>query len=197
MKQHPEVEQAMTYQTQIIASTTLLYKYYGGMKVLESYYRSKMYDTLSEQYGDDIQEKLDQYGELKLTDPAAAKSFWRSHPELSDYLDAKSTLQDKINRIIVALASKLPEESNVQTRADFEPKGATQTQLAENINEPQMTWQEWQKVLSEPMQRLLISYFQGEELPSAAMSELDYLASQYGYSSGDALLRTIGLTMTP
>ena len=154
-----------------------------------------MYDTLKTEFGEDIQQKMDAYGEMKLTDPAGAKAFWKAN-NLSAYLDRKDELQAKANRMIVELASKLPEESNVLTRADFVPKGATQTAMAEQYQQPQMTWPDWQTVLSEPMQRLIVSFFSGEELPSAAQSELDYLAGQYGYSSGDALLRAIGVSLT-
>jgi hypothetical protein len=195
---HPAVGEALDFQTKMIAGTPMLYKYYGGIQKLESYYRTEMYDILKEKYGSDIVEIVNEYYDLKVTDAAGAKSFYKSHPEISAYFDMKDVLQNKINQIVVKLADKLPERPAIAVRSDFEPKGATQNQLAEGVAaQSEKTWEEWSTQLTEPVQRIIIQYFQtGEPLSSAVNSELDYLASIYGYKSGDALLQTLGLALS-
>jgi cyanate lyase len=195
---HNQVGEALDFQTKMIAGTPMLYKYYGGIQKLESYYRTEMYDILKEKYGSDIVEIVQQYYDLKSFEPDKAKAFYRSHPQISAYFDMKDTLQNKINLIVVKLADKLPERPAISVRSDFEPVGATQNQLAEGVAaQSEKTWEEWSTQLEEPMQRIIIQYFQeGKPLSSAINSELDYLAGIYGYKSGDALLQTLGLALS-
>lgn len=196
IEKHPEVAEYFDLKNQIVAQTPSLYEYYGSLDTISAYFRSKMRNELFEKVGADIYDKFAEYDRLNMTDPTAAKAYKKAHPELAQYSTYSNAYQKQVNQSIVKFASFLPEKPNVMFREDYEATSETQKQLAEGMNQPAMTWEQWQSELSEPLQRLIIDYFtNGEELPYAANQNLDYLSSQYGFYDSDAMLQAIGLSL--
>lgn len=197
MAQNPDIQQAFDAKTAYISRNPMLYKYYGSIEKIERMYESNMYTYLDQKYGADIGAKWDEYFYLKIADPKAATAYYKKHPELKQYSQEKAKLQDQVIRALARFENRVPENPSPDFRQDFTPTNATQQQfLEQNQAQPQMTWEQWQQVLSEPMQRLVYAYFmEGNELPSAAASQLDYDARQYGFEDGDAMLQAIGSSL--
>jgi hypothetical protein len=200
-QQNPDVRQALDMQTEMIINNPTLYKYYGGIDTLDRYYTGKMYAALEAKLGTDIHEKITMYNDLKVADAQngtkTAKAYYNAHPELSQYYDLKAALADEIDRRVSAIAKRLPNPPTIPIRSDFVPQGQNQEELLGSAQpEPTMSWAQWQRVLTEPMQELLIEYYQGQPLPSAARSQLQYIMSDYGFSSIDQMLQAIG-TVAP
>jgi hypothetical protein len=193
---HPEVVGYFDLKNQIVAQTPSLYEYYGSLDTISAYFRSRMRSELFEKVGVDIYDKFAELDRLNMTDPTAAKAYKKAHPELAEYSTFSKAYQEQVNQSIVKFASYLPERPNIMFQEDYAPTSETQEQLLEGMNQPAMTWQEWQQVLSEPLQRLIVDYFQnGEELPYAAEQNLEYLSGQYGYYDADEMLQVIGLSL--
>lgn len=190
---HPEVEQALTTKNQMILTSPILNKYYGGISVLEQYYNNQMYDKLIKQYGADIFDKWDEYDTLQMQDAKAAKAYKKAHPELDAYTKSRKNYKNSILRIIADLGSKLPEEPQIPLRKDTLPGSNRQQEISDYVQpEQQMTWGDWQKVLSEPMQELILDYWtSGEKLPSAVTYKLDSLARDLDMYDGEEVLQMI------
>jgi hypothetical protein len=96
LDQHPEVSQAMTFQTDYITKNALLSKYYGGLDTLERYWRNEMYADLNKKFPK-IQAVRDQYNALKIQDEAATAAYLQKHPELVQYAAAKDKLDQQLS----------------------------------------------------------------------------------------------------
>lgn len=184
---HPEIGEAIQFQDEMIVNNSLLMKYYGGLDKLEKYYTGKMYDTLAERHGENIMILESFYFDLP---PDQRKQFLGENPQLKDYWQDKSEIKEENFRHIVQFGSFLQEPS-METYAD--PQNPTQEDLYNLANpQPAMSFGEWQQVMGEPMTELVLDYYQdGEELPAYAEKNLDYLAGQYGYESGQDMLRDV------
>ena len=194
---HPEVKQAFDYKNQYVLTTPVLNKYYGGISVLEQYYTSQMYAELEKQYGDDIQAKWDEYDVLQLQNSAAARAYKKQHPELAEYTKTKNALRESMMRIIADLGSNFPDSPQVPLRTDITNPSQRQEDII-NASQPQeqLRWSDWQMLLSDPMQQLILDYWTtGEALPSSANYQLDYIASQIGMYDGDEVLQNIGIAI--
>lgn len=197
MDAHPEIAAAFDFKNQATTTDPLLYRYYGGIDKLEKFYRGQMYAALDEKYGKDISQKWDEYYALQLSDPKGAKTYYKQHPELAAYSKDKSAWNKLIGKQSARVAAMMPDGPAVQVRSDFAPQSATQEALAAAGQPEQVVpWNEWQQVLSEPLQRVVLDYFVNDEkLSSAATRQLDYLAKQYGYKDGDELLNALGVSI--
>ena len=178
-------------QNQVVISNPLLNEYYGGFDVVERFYTNKMYDRLEGRYGN-IQAVFDEYYELQIKDALygtkEARAYKKAHPEMTEYSKEKSGLQTQLNRFLAGY--QLPETMLPVARLDFAPRTPSQASLA-SLGQAQavISWEQWQQVLSPAMQSLIRDYYRnGDDLPSAAEKQLDYIAGQFGMSGDDALL---------
>jgi len=191
LQANPAVEQALDMQNQVVISNPLLNEYYGGFDVVERFYTNKMYDRLEGRYGN-IQAVFDEYYELQIKDALygtkEARAYKKAHPEMTEYSKEKSGLQTQLNRFLAGY--QLPETMLPVARLDFAPRTPSQASLA-SLGQAQavISWEQWQQVLSPAMQSLIRDYYRnGDDLPSAAEKQLDYIAGQFGMSGDDALL---------
>jgi hypothetical protein len=195
---HPEVEAALDWKTSVVATDPILYEMYGSIKTLESYYVGNMYAALESKYGNNIMDIYSEYQRLKAEEPDLVKSYKNSHPEIEAFLDARADMYDNLNRSIVNMANRLPDRPMVPVRPDFIPEGDSQKDLYNQVQpEQRASWQDFQQILSPQMQSMVVEYWQyGENLTSAAESRLNYLAGQYGFADGDAMMQEIGLALS-
>lgn len=184
---HPEIGEALQFQNEMIVNNPLLMKYYGGLDKLERYYTGKMYDTLTEKYGENITILESFYYDLP---PDQRKDFLGQNPQLKGYWTDKAEIKEENFRNIIKFGTFLKEPS-VETYAD--PQNPTQEDLYNLANpQPSMSFGEWQQALGEPMTELIMDYYEnGDELPAYAEKNLDYLAGQYGYESGQDMLQDV------
>lgn len=189
----PEVYDALNYKKQTIAFDPMLYKYYGSIETIDSYWDGVVRQKLYDEFGEDIAQKWDQYYTLKLTDSKAASQYMKAHPELKQYSARKTELSTQANQQFVNMAQYLPDRPQVDIREDFVPESPAQQLLADAVNPPSdiPTWSQWQEVLNDPMQEYVIQYWQTGEMPAVARSELEYLT---GMDFNQAI-RLVGLSL--
>jgi hypothetical protein len=199
---HPELDEARQLENEFIVNNPLMYSLYGGIQTLESYYSGKVYDRLEEQFGD-LQPIFDEYYELQLTDPKAAKRFKRSHPEMDAYNKQKNGLQQDSLASLLKFADKLPDGPELDIREDFYEGNPTQEGIA-NYAQPQSlpSPEEFQQALGTPLMSIVSQYYADltndsskARLPYQAEKELSYRASKLGYGDGNDLLRDVLLSL--
>lgn len=194
LEMNPEVSDALDDQTAYISNNPQLMKYYGGIDTLERYYTGKMYDQLEAKFGDNITDV--ESGYFNIYDKAERKAYLRANPQLKAYWDEKDKLKEYNLRQVVQFGNNLPEPKP-ELRSDAEPANPTQEEL-EKFAQPEqkMSFDQWQGVIGESASSLILDYYySGEELPKALTSNLNYMADQYGYESGNDLLREILMSL--
>jgi hypothetical protein len=122
---------------------------------------------------------------FKLDEGAARRSYLSANPMLKAYWDWR---RDYLYRNPDVATWLVDDEASLPTyssASEYEQIKAQQMNL---------TWPEWQTILSPSLQQLVMAHFQGgENLPEAAMQYLEMLAKQYNITGGgDALLALIG-----
>ena len=193
----PEVKEAMDAQTAYIANTPILSSYYGGLQITTRFYENQMYDQLEQEFGADIQEKMEQYYALKDNlQTAEAKAFYNAN-NLRAYEARKKELRAGVEEQIMAAASQIPEADGYGVRPEFSPESGTQQdmyQLATTDQQQQQAQQIFEG-LSPAAQELVQDYLQtGDKLPSAVTRQIEYLAEKFGLSQYEAL-RIMGLEL--
>ncbi|MCP4143061.1 MAG: hypothetical protein GY755_22685 [Chloroflexi bacterium] len=192
---NPDVEDALNAQSSGVAEDALLLDYYGSISSLERYHKSKISEALGIEFGEDIKEKWDMYYALRLVDTKKASQFKKEHPEMKAYSEKKANLEEFVIRSLVGMGDKLPQGQEPSIREDFVPESATQEELLGTVEAPQITWQEWQSVLSPPMQNMIKSYWEeGEDLDYYVRRQLEFDAKQFGMSADEALI-SIGISL--
>jgi hypothetical protein len=191
---HPEVTDALAWQTEQVVNDELLYEFYGGISSLEKFTRNKMYDQLEAKFGNDIGDKFNTYYDMQITDPAGAKSFYRMHPELKAYNEAKKILEQQALRQVVEFGSKLPDTPKPELTGNA-PQSVGQENVQNYATQQTPSFDYWQQELPE-VSTIIQNYWSGNEpLPYAVTKNLDRMASQYGYDSGEDLLTAILVSM--
>jgi hypothetical protein len=188
LKQYPEVADAMDFRTDTIMADDLLKKYYGSLETVRSYLRSQMFDVIEKRVGTDIGDKWNEYFDLKLIDEKRARAYYKAHPELGKYIELRDGYDALIARELTSLEKYLPDKPYPLMRTDL-PESLSvgqqdvmdvlgQTGLPEAYN---YTLQDWQEIMPRPLQGLLEDYyFRGEDLPEAAVTALERVASPLG-----------------
>lgn len=193
LEMHPEVSAAMDARTAYIVNTPQLMKFYGGIDTLERYYMGKMYDKLEAEFGADITKIESAYfGKYNKADKRA---YLHEHPELKPYWDRKTDYKEENLRQIIQFGDNLPAP-DLQTTGN-EPENPVQEELQQFAQPPPApTFEEWQQVIGESMSELIQEYWYDDKaLPKQVKSSLDYIAGQYGYSSGDDMLQAILMSL--
>lgn len=190
---HPEVSAALDTQTRLTVGNPLLYKYYGSLDTLQSYYNGEVRKELEAKYGQGIYEVY--YAYLDAPTKEEKKAIMAKVPQLKQFMKDKSKMKDPVNRAIVEMASRLPDRPTVEYRQDLTSPTTAQQNLINTLNvpavDPQMLWANTSPALAE----LIYSYWlAGDELPYAARSNLDYIAEQFGIS-GDEALQIMGISL--
>jgi hypothetical protein len=190
---HPEVADALDAQTAYIANNPQLIKYYGGIDTIERFYTAQMYDKLEKKYGDDITNIEATY--FDIFDKADKKAYLAAHPQLKGYWDEKKALKEDNTRQVVRFGDNLPQAELQVTK--FEPENPTQQKLQDFAQPaPKVSFEEWQGVIGNPMSELIQDYWYNDTaLPKEVTKNLDYMASQYGYKDGDAMLKEILMSL--
>jgi hypothetical protein len=201
MEKFPEVSEAMNYQNELIINQPILSKYYGGIDTVNRYWISVMYDMLRNELGGDVMLDWQVYYQKQQEDAVygtkTAAEFKRDHPVMQQYTDRKKELQAWVNQQVMRVSAMLPPGPTFTLRPDMNTQAIGSQELLTAITpKPTMTWKQWQGILSEPMQRLILNSIQtGEPLEYVAQTQLDYMASQYGFQSGNEMFQAIGLSL--
>jgi hypothetical protein len=129
-------------------------------------------------------DEQDEY--FKLTAGKPRSAYLSAHPDLKAYWDWR---RDYLYRN-PDVATYLVDTKTGATLPTYPSAGAYEQAKAA---QPNLTWQEWQTVLSPSLQQTLVDHFQsGDALPLAAQQYLDVLATQYNITGGgQALLQLI------
>lgn len=207
LKQLYPIQEALNMKRAYIANNPELYKYYGSLDTLESYYYSKARADLTKRFGEDIYDLSAQYyflkdnyafsgkpedkatfEQFKKANEAKLKKFWASQDEYDAWVD----------KAVVTIGSKMPEKQPLELRANAMPT-ETQKYLAQQINAPQGV--QAQEILAHKQMRpeiveLVQLYISGQgELPSVATRRLDYIARDLGITVAE-LLQILGVYFT-
>jgi hypothetical protein len=197
LEKHPDVEQYMNWRSERIINSPLLSAYYGGASMVENYQKSRMYADIEQKVGKDIFDIIDQYNDLKTYGtPADVKAFNRQYKaRINQYYDLKDEWQLTIDQQVAQLGASLPEGQGVSIREDIRGLGAEQ--LAGALQGPeQPSYEEFQAQIPEHVLSLVEDYItQGERLPESAEKQLDRLANELGYESGQDLIQAIGISL--
>jgi hypothetical protein len=197
LEKHPDVESYMNWRSERIINSPLLSAYYGGASMVENYQKSRMYADIEQKVGKDIFDIIDQYNDLKTYGTAAeVKAFNRQYKaRINQYYDLKDEWQFTIDQQVAQLGASLPEGQGVQIREDIRGLGAEQ--LAGALQGPeQPSYEEFQAQIPEHVLSLVEDYItQGERLPESAEKQLDRLANELGYETGQDLIQAIGISL--
>lgn len=206
---YPNIEDALDWRGEAILRNPLLYDYYGGIDFYEQYYTGKIYDQIENQLGEGIWDTWDEYFRIKEEDQArydalqAAgastrgflwryRAYWSAHPELQRYTDLKERYMADLYTNMAELGDYLQAggDDTISLRPDFADAGMYQQQLANQLAPQVVPWQAYQQVLGPHASELLVDYFvDGEELPSAVVTELVSLAQAMGVDIGTLMMQ--------
>jgi len=191
LRDHPEVETVLNWKAEAVLRTPLLSSYYGGIDKIESYWKGVMWEELGNEFGDDIWDKWDQY---YLLDGDARREYYRAHPELGAYTDARNKWYDIINEHIISFGSRLQEGLPAEARDVVPQTQAQEAALSVLGQEPQgIPVETWRKVIvnygGSSLWNLIVD---DEPLPEVARLMLDELAGDLGIMGGaDTILEQL------
>ncbi len=191
---NPQVKDAMADKTAYIANTPILSAYYGGIDTVARYYNNIMYETLDQEFGEDIQKKVDYYYDLGDQGLTKEQKAFKKEMGLEAYFDRLTELQQQANLYAINAAKFIPEGKDYQIRPEFDVQSGIQQSALQYATTDQqaMVAQEIIGQLSDPMQALLQQYYEGGELPYAVGKRLEYLGRDYGLSKQE-VLRLLGV----
>jgi diguanylate cyclase (GGDEF)-like protein len=195
LQNHPEVNQAIMAREQFKISNPLVYKYYGSMNTVWSYYSSWVYGELNKKYGADMSQKENDYYNEALTNPNAVKT-----PEMKAYDKDKIALFDQANKMAVNLVDHMPlNNTGYAVRPDFKPQSVDQMNLrnaALPVND-YPSWTDWQSIMSPSEQNLVMAYFtKNQPLSYSAQSQLTYDMRTFGFTNVNKALEAIGVALS-
>ena len=143
-------------------------------------HRAQVFYDMRKSYFPDYYDIQDTY--FKLSEKGKArKKFLEEHPELVSYWDWRRDWFHRNPDVVPYLTDK---------EYEFQYESEEQAQQYQAM-QPNFTWQEWQTVLSPPLQNIVLDYvYGGEELPDSAQYELEKLSDQIDLSP-EAMLALI------
>jgi len=203
IKAMPIVEQAMDWQQQMIMSNPFMAAYYTSPERIEKYFKGEMYDEAEEKFGDDLWDHFEVHSRLSDIDNAAARQYWKDHPQLEEYIEFRDAELVEIGKRVDAIGSKIPEAAPPEFREGKVPEGGYQPvddneawirgQVLSYLGdwEPEAAKEQAQmppglnELLSAPGGRelygLLLDAYYGEELPEIAKRRLEALGISEDY----------------
>jgi hypothetical protein len=191
---YPEVQQALDFQAGRVVNSPDMAPYYSSIDKIERYYKGIMYNAIEAEVGADIWDKWDEYNLAQLD--GTQRKYWREHPELERYIELRDDYQKVIAQAITNVAGKLKSPVFPALR-DADNLSTGQQAALDAIQNPapnpyRVSWEELSAGMSQPLQNLVLDYvYTGEDLPSAAKSQLEYLAGQMGVDY-DTLMTMVG-----
>jgi len=195
MQAFPEVEQALERQNAYIVKAPSLSAYYGGLETVERYYTTQVYTQLDQEFGQDIDDKVQTYNLLMDNlQEDEAKKFYKEQ-NLKAYFDRRKELLQEIDDDIINAASQIPEGKSYQIRPEFQTQSGYQEeafQYATTDQQAQTAQQIWAEISPAAQTLIQESLQTGEELPSSVKRQLKYIAEKYGLSEYEAL-RLLGV----
>lgn len=196
MEAHPEISDYLNDKSQIVVDNPLLYKYYGSLQTIESYYDSALRSELQNLHGQDIFEIASEYSSIPKVDEAARKQWRKDNKDKYDRLKSfwddyySEGTQRNVNEAILRMYDSLPSAPEPLLRG--EPQSAVQEAIANAVQPQGPSSAELVSQMPAALTELVDLYWQGEELPDVAIQELEYIGSRYGLSANDVLLRVSG-----
>jgi len=192
MEAHPEVSDYLKDKNDIIVKNPILYKYYGSLQTIESYYNSQLRAQLEEKHGKDIFQISAEYSSIPKTDAGARKQWTKDHPKeakrlyaLWDDFYAQDT-QRNANEAIVRMYDRLPQAPEPLLREA--PGTAAQQAIVDAVSGQQVSSAELVNQMPDSLQELIANYWSGDDLPDVAIKELEYIGGRYNLSANDILL---------
>lgn len=191
----PQIEAAMDFRSGEILGNTILSQYYGSIRQVESYWRGFMYAQIERELGAEVYDTWDEYYQARLEGTQTA--FWREHPELQRYRDIITGWEPVIAGHVVDFGERIPDRPSGLLREDM---GVTtyggqailgQIEAAGAPQVPQMSIEEWRTRLGETLFNLTEDTIAGEELPYAAETALDEVATGMGLSGHDVIIELL------
>jgi hypothetical protein len=183
LEQQPNLQEAMDYKEQQLIYDPRMAPYYASIDKIENYYRSRMYDTIEDEMGAGVWDLLEQWGQIKDVDQKRANAYWKAKG-----LDRYSTLKEIYSKAAAEattqVAKMLQTARFPNLRDDVDNLGFGAQDLLQQLGSPaqtpyQYSWQDWQTVIPTPSaQRLLVDYFNGEELSYSMQQRIDRLAGE-------------------
>lgn len=130
LKEHPEVQQYLEARDQIISNDALLFRYYGGISFVESYYQRIMASHAEEQWPD-IEKIAMAYSQVQ-KNGGDTKGFLKAHPQLREYWNYVDQEREKINLVLEGLTQRIPESPQASWRKDVRDLSAKATAVYES-----------------------------------------------------------------
>lgn len=196
LESNPEIQAYLDDKSAMITNNPLLFKYYGGLQTIESYYESKLRSELQEKHGDDIFKIAAEYSSIDKMDKAARKQWFKDNPDKGKRLTAfwddyyAEGTQRNVNEAVRRMYEDLPEAEGPVLRG--EPETAAQEALIEAVSRNTASPQQLRQQMSPSLQGLVQDYWAGEELSEAAIKQLEYIANRFNMSVDDVLIVAAG-----
>ena len=201
-KQNPNVEEAIQAQRQLMMQNPDIMAYYGGMDMIERYWKGVMYNLAEEKYGEEIWDTQRKYWDYRDAGQTAdAKSWLKQHPELKKYWTFRKQYQKIIDQQIISAGSKLREGKPFSLR-DEELKGFLQEDIAEKLMAlnkekalEQVRPEEWQAQIGTFAFEYILKYvFENIPIPRMGESLLEREAAELGITV-DRLIQLVGMSV--
>ena len=172
LEQHPEVEAALDYKAQSVASNPQLAAYYGGVDAIEKYYRGLMFTAIEEQMGEDVWDRLDDRGTR------------------IQYAQLRDGYLEQIDAAVLRLSGLLPEARPAQLREDAAQPNVFQEEFIESLATPQVPQSTVISQIGLTAWGIVQDYLQtGDPLPAKLREQLRGIAEQNGVSLYELLLQ--------
>jgi hypothetical protein len=194
---YPEAEQAMQYRNLVIAMNpeSELATYYGGIKQLDDFWRSNMYNEARELFGDDIQQLQEQYFQLP---SSQRKQFRNQNPRLTKYWDYIRKEKPGVNQKVIDFGKLLDIPLGAEVRPDIEDVGFGAQNLLQQIFEvgpyARLSPGEWEGVIGDRAFRHVERYLEGRRLSSYALDQIESQAQRLGMDENQ-LIQLIGISL--
>jgi hypothetical protein len=189
LQANPIVGEALDWKSAIVLSNTLLRDYYGGIDQTERFLNGQMYDQIETQLGAEIWTTWSEYWLLKDAGQyKEAAAYFKAHPELKAYGEIKKGYVNSINQYLLRIGQRIKNAPKPAIRTDTGELSVAQQNLLGELNapaEPMFTWAQWQSILPDPLEYILVSVYRGgrTELPESALPQIEAIASQLGITA--------------
>lgn len=120
LEKFPIVDQYLDWKDAYILAHPRLSKYYGGVEMLERYYKTEMYAESEKRFGEDIFDVQTAYYEIKDQD-GNHRGYLRDHPQLREYWDYLHAAKELVAARLAEFGPKLPKPEKPAIRPDADP----------------------------------------------------------------------------
>lgn len=214
IQEHPEVGAALDFQTAMTVQNPVLKKYYASIENIVGYYTSRMYAQLDAKYGTNMQEKMNELGDMQmeyemlrqeyggkpnkqqkltLASMRAQIELFNKTNRIDEYNAERSRLRGIYDEEIAAAAKQLPEGQEFSIRTDYKPRTEEEAKILASLNEVRPTMADYEQAVANPvLWDIIVSYINdGKEPTYTAQNKLNYLAGQMGFKDWHELVRMI------